>query len=220
MLFLTREQRIVVALAVTALLVFSGGLLFQRVRTASRANEPLFVESPLAATAKPDSLLVHVAGCVKRPGVYRLNFGSRVQDALAAAGGVGEQGDPHQLNLAAYLNDGEKIEVPSRNHEGAATAPALPERSPVSASGKTARVVPGPDTPSKPSPEWLARHKVNLNRAGLSQLAMLPGIGPGLAQRILDYRKQRGRFSSVEDLKNVSGIGAKRFSALKDLVTI
>lgn len=140
-------------------------------------------------------LFIHVAGTVKSPGVYKLKEGSRVFDAINAAGGYALNADLNALNLATPLTDGEKVYVP-----------ALGELPPASSS------LPGRVSSST--------SKININTADAQQLDTLPGIGPVFAQRIIDYRTSQGRFSNIEDIKNVSGIGKKRFEQLKDLITV
>ena len=139
---------------------------------------------------------VHVAGAVRRPGVYRLAAGARVDDALRSAGGARDGADLTAVNLAAKLEDGRQVLVPER----AAARPAAG-----GASGGA------PGAPAAP---------INLNTATLEQLDTLDGIGPGIAQRILDYREQHGGFSRVEELGEVPGIGAKRLATLTPLVTV
>jgi competence protein ComEA len=143
---------------------------------------------------------VHVAGAVHRPGVYRLAPGARVNDALRRAGGPRPRADLDAVNLAAKLEDGRQVLVPRR---GAAPAGAqVPAGATVGAAAAA---------PTQP---------VNLNTATLEQLDTLDGVGPGIAQRILDYRQQHGGFRRVEELGEVSGIGAKRLAALTPLVTV
>jgi len=146
-------------------------------------------------------VVVHVAGAVAQSGVYHLAEGSRVVDAIAAAGGAGAEADVDALNLAQPLVDGQKVWVPKRGEVPAAGA-----------AGAAAGAVPGGSAGGS--------GKVNINAAGLAELETLPGIGPALAQRILDYRAAHGPFRSLEDLKNVSGIGDKRFAELKDYITL
>lgn len=152
-----------------------------------------------AQEEKAPELVVHVAGAVAKSGVYRLPPGSRVADAIAAAGGPAAEADVDSLNLAQPLVDGQKVWVPKKGE-----APA-PGAGGVSAPGGGAMPAGG---------------KVNINTAGLAELDTLPGIGPSLAQRIIDYRAAHGPFRSLEDLKNVSGIGEKRFDELKDYITL
>ena len=145
---------------------------------------------------------VHVAGAVRRPGVYRLAPGARVDDALRRAGGPRGRADLAAVNLAAKLEDGRQVLVPERASAAPAhTAPA----GAASAGGASAAAGGAP---------------INLNTATLEQLDTLDGIGPGLAQRILDYREQHGGFTRVEELGEVPGIGAKRLATLTPLVTV
>lgn len=224
MIWLKREHSIVfiILIAAAALLAFIS--LYNRARFSSPRDEPLLIESPFPKVESADVVLVHVAGKVKSPGVYSLKYGSRVQDALQKAGGPTKDADPHALNLAAFLKDGDKIEVPGKS-QAIAEAPIFSSMT-ATPDTNVARQIPSASTHSvakqnaKPPVQWLAKHRVNLNRAGIAQLQQLPGIGPAMAQRILAYRRDKGGFSSIEDLKNVSGIGEKRFAALRGLVTI
>ncbi|WP_410538578.1 helix-hairpin-helix domain-containing protein [Streptomyces sp. KL2] len=151
--------------------------------------------APGAASAG-GTLLVDVAGEVRRPGVHRLPAGARVADALRAAGGVRPGTDLHGLNRARPLADGEQIVV------GEPPAVAAVPGPPAAAAGG-GPAVGGP---------------VSLNSATADQLDALPGIGPVMAQRIIDHRTERGGFSSVEELREVNGIGERRFAELKPLV--
>jgi competence protein ComEA len=150
-------------------------------------------------------LTVHVAGAVHRPGVYRLPAGARVNDALRRAGGPRGRADLAAVNLAATLEDGRQVLVPERAAPGAAAATADATAS----GGGAAAAAGGPPAPP-----------INLNTATLEQLDTLDGVGPGIAQRILDYRQQHGGFSRVEELGEVPGIGAKRLATLTPLVTV
>jgi competence protein ComEA len=156
---------------------------------------------------------VHVAGAVRHPGLYRLPIGSRVDDALRRAGGAARRADLDAINLAAKLEDGRQVLVPLR-------PPAARGGGGVAGAGGgatgTAGVggagsAPGSGAPAAP---------VNLNTATLEQLDTLDGVGPGIAQRILDYRQQHGGFSRVEELGEVPGIGDKRLATLTPLVTV
>jgi competence protein ComEA len=143
--------------------------------------------------AAPKLLVIDVAGAVRRPGLYRLRSGSRIDDAIAAAGGATAKAQLDTVNLAAPIADGEQVVVPGRGAGGAAAA------SPPAAGS----------APSAP---------LDLNSATLEQLEGLPGIGPVTAQKILDYRQQHGAFHSVAELQGVSGIGPAHMAQLKGLV--
>jgi competence protein ComEA len=163
-----------------------------------------------APTTPAAAVVVHVLGRVKRPGVYELPDGSRVIDAIGAAGGFAPDADQSGLNLAQELADGTQVLVPKPGEAAAgagAGAAAGGGAGPGSASGAGGAASASGGT-------------VDLNTATLEQLETLPRIGPSLAQRILDWRTQNGRFASVDDLKNVSGIGDKTFAGLEGAVTV
>ncbi|MFR9777311.1 helix-hairpin-helix domain-containing protein [Micromonospora sp. MS34] len=160
---------------------------------ASDGPEPSPAGSSGAASAP---LVVAVAGKVRRPGLVRLPAGARVADAVEAAGGALPGVDVALLNPARKVTDGELILV------GVAAPPGQPAAGPAAG---------GAAAPGGP---------VNLNTATLAQLDALPGVGPVLAQRILDHRERHGGFRSVSDLRQVEGIGDARYEQLKDLVTV
>jgi competence protein ComEA len=195
-------------LAVLAVLVVAGAV-FWYVRTLPR---PVTIQASggdlrpgAAAMASPSPsptvLIVHVAGRVRHAGVYQLHQGDRVIDAIRAAGGARKDADLRSINLAALVTDGEQIIVWKKGPGGAV----------MTSSGAGGGGPPGSASPAQP---------VNLNTATLDQLESLPGIGPALGQRIIDYRMEHGPFASVDDLVDVSGIGEKRLEDLRPLVTV
>src|SRR6185312_2278004 len=159
------------------------------------------VPAPPSPTATA-SVVVDVAGKVRRPGVYTLPSGARVYEALRAAGGVRRGASTLALNLAAPLVDGEQIVVGI-----AAMTPA------------TSVVPAGPIPGASPAGSATAT-VIDLNTATLEQLESLPGVGPVLGQNILDWRNANGQFTSVDQLREVSGIGDVRMAQLRPLVTV
>jgi competence protein ComEA len=145
-------------------------------------------------TEKP--VIVHITGAVPRPGVYALPQGARVQDAISAAGGFLAEAEKSQINLAAQLEDGEKLDIPY-------LAGALP-----------ILTTPGPTVVA------VTTELININTASAAELDTLPGIGPTLAQRIIEYREQNGPFINTEDIINVPGIGAGNYERFKDMITV
>lgn len=146
-----------------------------------------------AASAEPlsgSAIFVHILGAVEHPGLYELREGDRAIDAVAAAGGFLDTADQAQLNLARFVVDGEQIVVP------------LIGETPAGASGGT------------------VEGKVNINTADEAALDTLPRVGPAMAARIIAWREANGRFTAIEDLMNVTGIGDKTFEGLKYLVTV
>jgi competence protein ComEA len=148
-------------------------------------------ELPSPEASKP-TIMVHVTGAVREPGVYKLQKGCRVQDAIGAAGGLAESADADVINLAALLTDGQRLSI---------TEKASPQQAPDGGSA-------------------IADSLIDLNTASASQLETLPGVGPEMAKRILDWRKQNGRFQTVDDLRKISGIGERTFARLKPLVKV
>jgi competence protein ComEA len=192
-------RRELAVLAVVGILVGGGAVLWY-VRSLPR---PVMVRalrpepSPSVAPS-PVVVVVHVAGWVRRPGVYELEQGDRVIDAIEAAGGARRGAELDGLNLAALVTDAQQVLVPRKS----------------SAAANGGAVDPGGGSASGP-PGLL-----NLNTATAEELEALPGIGPVLAASILDYREQNGPFTSVDELLDVSGIGESRLADIEDLVTV
>jgi len=145
---------------------------------------------------------VQVIGEVVRPGVYTLPEGSRVLDAVTAAGGLLAGTDPNSINLVAKLEDGQQLEISN----GATAEASTPFNSPF-------RVL------STPGSNSSTTDLININTADLTMLESLPDIGPTTAQKIIDYRNLHGPFTNIQDIMNVSGIGPATFDQIQDLIT-
>jgi competence protein ComEA len=173
-------------------------------RTRSAA-EPVSTTTPapsgVAARGSPGgaatgaTIYVHILGAVSKPGLYLLADGDRALDAVGAAGGFTATADRSAVNLARLLVDGEQISVPNIG-EAPVAVPGAP------GSGST------------------AGGKVNINTADEAALETLPRVGPAMAQRIIEWRKKNGRFTAVEELMSVTGVGEKTFDQLKDRITL
>ena len=168
----------------------------------SRGGDPAPEAAPAAIKVEGDgdaerAVVVHVAGAVRRPGVYRMRASARVDDAVGRAGGATPRADLSQVNLAAQVEDGRQVLVPKR----VAAAPP----------GGAAATAGSPASPGVP---------LNINAATLEQLDELDGIGPTTAQHILDYRDEHGGFGSVDELGEVSGIGDVRLASLREQVRV
>lgn len=189
------DRRWILAACVAIAAVTSGILLGRGVTVPGSAAPPVsepFVAGP-AENQPDDAILVHVAGWVVRPGLVEIAEGGRVGDALAAAGGVRAGAVLEHLNLAQVLADGQQVVVPG---PGGVEAPA------------TASGVGADDG------------LVHLNSATVEQLESLPGVGPVLAGRIVEFRDRAGPFEQVEDLLEVSGIGEAKLASLRDHVVV
>jgi competence protein ComEA len=186
-----------VAYAAAALVVVVLGVRFM----AGQARSPA-AAAPASARSAPavrlerrpaGVALVHVAGAVRRPGVYRLRDGERIRDAVRHAGGARPGADLNAINLAAKVADGQQVVVPRRG----AAAPA-----------GGAEAAGAPQAP------------ISLNTATAEQLDTLDGVGPATASKILEYRRQHGGFRSIDDLGEIPGIGPKRLAALRGKVQL
>ena len=173
----------------------------------------LLVSSPprgqpvtLSPPPSPPPIAVHVAGAAVNPGVYNLPAGSRVRDAIQAAGGLLPEADAQALNLAAFAQDGERLEIPT-----------LP--TPTAPPSRLAVASPVPST-STPTTVPSSADPININTASQAELESLPYIGPVLAQRIIEYRQANGPFESIEQIIEIYGIGQKTFENIQDLITV
>ncbi len=196
----------VISAAVVVLAVLAGAYWLVRPPAATTESKLPFATTPASvavSTSRPASattetrseVVVHVAGAVVTAGVYRLGAGSRVVDAVQAAGGLAPDAVPDAINLAAVLVDGERVYVPR-------VGEAVPVVSSVGG---------GTTSPAGP---------VNINSATVDELDTLPGVGPATAAAIVAYRDQHGPFSSIESLADVRGIGPAKVEALRGLVTV
>lgn len=158
-------------------------------------------------TAGSGQIVVDVDGAVAHPGLYKLPPDSRVQAALAAAGGLSPQADAHRINRAAKLHDGQKLYVLSQGE----STPPLAASSGQGCEGQACTSTEGGVAGSDPEGQGL----VNINTANATQLTQLPGVGPAIAQKIIDYRTANGPFTSVDDLTKVPGIGAAKLAQIK-----
>ena len=152
-----------------------------------------------------DIMAVHVTGEVKKPGVVKVKEGSRIEDIIEAAGGLTENADTTNINLAYMVEDGMKIRIPSSNEEDI-------EENYISVdSGK--RVIMSDESNN-------SSLIVNINTANETELEQLPGIGPSISSKIVDYRNQNGKFKNIEDIKNVTGIGDSKYEKIKNFIKV
>lgn len=189
---LTRIGMAIVAIAAAAVLVFAVARAIDE-----RSAPPIVIDNTLVSPG----IVVDLRGEVANPGVYQLPAGARLDDAIVAAGGLTDEADLTQLNLAARLQDGSIVNVPGVATLASTYAPVTEDTSDGAGERPT-----GP--------------LVNLNTGGSPELESLPGIGEVTAGRIIDYREMNGPFRSVDDLIHVQGISMKTINGLRELVTI
>ena len=184
-----------IILLLTCIIIFGGGYRYAQFKERAFVESVPHWEDQIEVAIK--EIQVHVTGAVDKPGVYTLNQGARVIEAVNLAG-LQADADPDSLKLAAVLSDGQTVYVPymltdeqqgslgQRGHGGVVMGNSL----------------------------------VNINSADVSQLTTLPGIGPAMAERIISYRETHGYFNNEEEIKKVSGIGDKRYQDLQDKITV
>lgn len=168
-----------------------------------------------------EEILVHISGEVKNAGVYSLLDGDRITDAINQAGGLTEEADTSQINLAYKVEDGMKIDIPKKGEKTEDLEGKIQEEkkefitkeSGIKNSNINEKI-------TKEAEETTTKSKVNINTATVQELDTLPGIGESTAQKIIKYRKEKGKFMKIEDIKEVSGIGESKFEKIKDMICI
>nr|WP_309696366.1 helix-hairpin-helix domain-containing protein [Armatimonas sp.] len=231
---LTHRERTGLTVAVGTLALFGAGSTLYRSRAAP-LQPTVFPPTPQAASAPPTtitspkptpqapsrSVLVYVSGAVVRPGIYSLPPGQRLYHAIQKAGGFKSGAQQDALNLAAYLQDADQIHVPLHSTTATSVPSAVPHLGGARVLGKAQSTSPT----ARPESASSKFHnpgdgKIKLSSATLEDLQKLPGVGPSTAQSILDYRKANGGFKELEELKEVRGIGEKKFAKMQPFLTL
>lgn len=206
------RRYLLAGLIVIVLIAFIGGIKYGDLKQADLDQEVILTDSTTAddLPAEETEVQVYVSGEVKKPGLYKLKSGARVYEALDMAG-ILPTADMENVQPARKVLDGETIVLlPQGQNRGSTTA-----NNPGTENTVNAPVL----TSNYPSSNLTG--VININTASVQELDdRLPGIGPALAQRIVDYRSNNGNFSCIEDINNVSGIGDKKFADIKDLITV
>ncbi len=165
-----------------------------------------------------EDMIVYVCGAVECEGVYELPHGSRVVDAVKAAGGFSLDAETTYINQAQVLEDGVKLKIPTCEEVAALDNESLPSAGDVGASEGSAAF--GINDGSNSDSSSASDSKININTASESELITIPGIGPSKASSIISYREENGKFSAIEDIMNVTGIKEKFFEKVKDHITV
>lgn len=160
-----------------------------------------------------DIILVHISGAVNKEGVIELKINSRISDAIDKAGGIKEEANIEDINLAYKLEDGMKIHIPTKQEKETKNDTNTTEELLTTSSG-------GVEEEKEEEKNTEKNIKVNINTATQTQLETLPGIGPSTAMKVINYRKEKGKFRNIEDIKQVSGIGDSKYNKIKDLIVV
>lgn len=201
---LSNQEKITIIFLLIVIIIGIGIILYKNFNNEDNLaiNSPSnFSENNIAEKIEVPSVIIHISGAVKNPGVYQLKSTDRVVDAVKIAGGITERANPDAINLAALLKDGQKIIIPYK----------ISNQVTVESDKNIEEVYSSSSSPSD---------QININTADDNTLQSLPGIGPVLSKKIIDYRNQNGLFEVIEDIKDVSGIGEKKFEGIKDLICV
>lgn len=165
-------------------------------------EENTIKENSIIESKEDNKVIIHITGEVNNPGIIELESGDRIFNAIEKAGGATTNADTSKINLAQVVEDGMKINVPNLNDKETVTEETIPT---VSNSNNI---------------QQKKQSIVNINSASQTELETLPGIGPSIASKIVNYRKEKGKFLKIEDIKNVSGIGEAKFEKIKKYISV
>ena len=204
----SNQEKISIIILLIVIIIGGGIVLYKNMNseanfTINRASN--ITEDNPATPIEIPSVIVHIAGAVKNPGVYQLKSTDRIVDAVKIAGGETEEANLDLINLAALLKDGQKIIIPYKIYNE---------------TGEEMNKDIYNNVENGYSSSVSTSAKVNINTADTIILQTLPGIGPVLSERIIEYRNQNGLFGVIDDIKDVSGIAEKKYEGIKDLICI
>ena len=210
---LTKKQKIIV-IAIAGIVAI--GIMYF-IYNKNQVKEDINIENEILVNnvitnennTNDDIVIIHITGSVKNPGIVKLKEGSRIEDAIEAAGGLTEIADITKVNLAYVVEDGTKIKIPSASEEDIGDEDIIDSKS-------GDNIIIEENTLSSNN----STQTININKATEKEFETLPGIGPSLASKIIEYRNQNGKFESIEDIKNVNGIGDNKYEKIKDLITV
>ena len=210
---LTKKQKIVV-IAIAGIVAI--GIMYF-IYNKNQVKEDINIENEILVNnvitnennTNDDIVIIHITGSVKNPGIVKLKEGSRIEDAIESAGGLTENADITKVNLAYVVEDGTKIKIPSASEEDIGDEDIIDSKS-------GDNIIIKENTVSSNN----STQTININKATEKEFETLPGIGPSLASKIIEYRNQNGKFESIEDIKNVNGIGDNKYEKIKDLITV
>jgi competence protein ComEA len=196
------KKQMVIAAGLMCVIIFGAGYRIAQLK-AKEQIQPVFTAKPSIEQEKAKSRMVtvYITGAVKKTGVYTFSEGSRIVDAVYRAGAA-KNAELKFINLAELMSDGQQIIVPMLGEIDGTNNPQI---NPGLTTTTGTRVIPS---------------KININTAGINELDRLPGIGPATAQKIIDYRKEHGRFNNVSEMLQVSGIGEKKLAKFKKQISI
>ena len=195
------DKKIIIIVLLIIIAIVSSYFFTKDSTTETIITNDLFMKDQSYYT-KISEIIIHIDGEVVSPGIVTLNDGSRISDAISAAGGLTENADLTNVNLAYVLHDGQKIHIPNISDE------------------KNLQTVIQDAGNNVIVSDSIAQPRININKASQSELESLPGIGSSIAMKIIEYRESNGKFKSIEEIMNVNGIGESKYNIIKDYISI
>ena len=205
---LSFKQKLAIGIVGVLIIVGVGGYIYWANKAEEEYDFNNFYANTEPDKKKENTIMVHITGEVKNAGIIELPEESRIADAIEQAGGVTEEADLDQVNLAFVLSDGQKIYIPNKKERE-----ANEEKAYITAESGNNVII-------KDKVEGGKKQKVNINEAKQEELEELPGIGPSIAKKIIEYREQNGKFTSIDELQEVKGIGEAKFENIKEYITV
>lgn len=219
--FNLKDNKIIVVVCIIIIIIFFCVFFYTRSNLESEYNEVnnydiLQNETNIEENEDDTKIFVHVTGAVKNEGIVEIKEEGRIADAVEAANGFTEEADISQINLAYKLEDGQKIYIPSIKDEKIKEEEKALEKEYVTDEAGDDIIIEDDISSVKSKKDG----KININTAMESELEEIPGVGESTAKKIIEYRKNNGKFKEIEDIKNVSGIGDSKFENMKEKICV
>ena len=207
MLDFFKEKKIIIVIAIIGIVLLGFNFYNNKQDYGTIESSEILTQEQSEQKETEEIIVVHITGEVKSPGVVRVKEGNRIEDVINAAGGLTENADITNVNLAYVVEDGVKIRIPALDDEELAKQNYITD-------GAGENIIISSEEKNEDN------KIVNINTASLAEIETLPGIGPSIATKIVEYREQNGKFKVIEDIKNVTGIGDSKFDKIKDYIKV
>ena len=218
-----KKQKIIIVIILSVIIIAFLYYIYTKDKSTFISSEELEVENTIEEETEEEEsqkIIVHVSGAVNKEGIVELDADSRISDAIDKAEGLAENADMNKINLAFKLEDGMKIYIPKIGEEKSEKAQESTDDETSKYITSASGVVDSQDENTESSSGKSTTEKVNINTASQTELETLPGIGPATSSKIISYRQENGKFKSIEDIKEVSGIGDAKYENIKELICV
>lgn len=228
MIRFNKKQKIAIGIVITIIVIVAIFYSYKQENNFLDQTENLEIEENTTENEEKaktneetkEMIIVHISGAVQNEGIVELEVNSRVADAVEKAGGLKENAYMDEINLAYLLEDGEKIHIPTIEEQKEKEGEEGKKEEEIKKVEITNKYSNANINNVNQKEKTSKQTKININTATQEELDSLPGIGPSTATKILDYRKQNGKFKAIEEIKEVSGIGESKYEKIKDQITV